>query len=133
MQWCTYSIRHMHTRSKGTTQTYHLWDRYLHIINQIRLLCGCSCPHTFKLGTSTIRKVQVFGTTDIQRGKNNFIWRYIKKTDLSNNEQLPTTKVFLLYSSIIRVNRSIYVIVNVLYYRFPYSVLSRYICAPPPL
>lgn len=34
---------------------------------------------------------------------------------------LPTTKLFLLYRSIIRVNSSI--IVDVLFYRFPYTVV----------
>lgn len=81
------------------------------------------------------KKVQVFGKTDIQKGgkKTTLFGDAVYKTDLSNIEQLPATKLFLLYSSIIPVNRSMYIIVNVLYYRFPHTVLSLYICAPPPL
>lgn len=48
----------------------------------------------------------------------------VYKTNLSNIEQLPTTKHFLLYSSIIHVNWSSYSIVDLLYYRLPYTVLS---------
>lgn len=86
-------------------------------------------------------KVPLFGKTDIQKGKKKqknktLFGDTVYKTDLSNIEQLPSTELYLLYSSIIHVNRSIYVIVNLIYYRFPYTVLSlyiTYICATPPL
>lgn len=87
--------------------------QYLHLNNQSELLCkhfaarfACAsgitkCRYLVKL---TFKKeAKSFGGTEY-------------KTELSNVELL-IRKLFLLYSSIIRVNRSVYIIVNVLYYR----------------
>lgn len=75
-----------------------------------------------KLRISLMRKCRCLVKLTFKRAKKKktLFGDAVYKTDLSNIEQLPTTELYLLYSSIIHVNRSIYMIVNVLYYRFPY-------------
>lgn len=76
--------------------------------------------------------MQVFGKTDIQKGKKEttLFADAVYKTDLSNIEQLPASKLSLLYSSIIHVNRSMYIIVNVLFYRFPHTLFYHFTSVP---
>lgn len=87
--------------------------QYLHLNNQSELLCK-HFPARFACTTGITKCRYLVKLTFKKEGKSFGGPEY--KTELSNVELL-IRKLFLLYSSIIRVNRSVYIIVNALYYR----------------
>lgn len=80
------------------------------------------CTHfAWKWSTSMKRKCNYLLKLTFKRAKKTPTLDDVYKTNFQILMTLPTTKLFLLYRSIIRVNSSI--IVDVLFYRFPYTVV----------